>query len=86
MMHQDINHIYEIPVVRIDGKRGNIHPLYRYLTDKATDPQFSGAITWNFNKFVVGRDGHVVARFGSRTKPDDHDLVAAVEQALNAAP
>lgn len=71
---------------KISVKGADIHPLYRHLTDKATDPQFSGAITWNFNKFLVGRDGHVVARFGSRTKPEDHDLVAAVEQARNTVP
>ncbi len=71
---------------KITVKGSDMHPLYKYLTDKTTDPQFSGAITWNFNKFLIGRDGHVVARFGSRTKPEGHDLVAAVEQALTAAP
>jgi len=36
----------------------------------------------NFNKFLIGRDGAIVGRFGGRTKPDDKALVEAVEQAL----
>lgn len=67
---------------KITVKGKDMHALYRYLTDKATNPQFAGPITWNFNKFLVGRDGRIVARFDSRTKPDDQDLIKAVEQAL----
>ena len=58
------------------------HPLYKYLTEKETNPEFSGRITWNFNKFLIGRDGKILARFGSRVTPEDKDLVAAVEKAL----
>lgn len=38
--------------------------------------------SWNFNKYLVGRDGKAVAHFGSRTKPDDQDLVKAIEAEL----
>ncbi len=68
--------------LRVKGK--NQHPLYRFLTDKKTNPQFSGKISWNFNKFLVDREGKVVARFGSRTEPDDKELTAAVEAALGS--
>ncbi len=68
---------------KISVKGKEIHPLYAFLTSKATNPQFGGSISWNFNKFLVGRDGAIVGRFGSRTKPDDKELIAAVEQALN---
>jgi glutathione peroxidase len=61
---------------------GDMHPLYKYLTDKKTDPDFSGRITWNFNKFLIGRDGRIVARFGSRTEPEHKDIAAAIEKAL----
>jgi glutathione peroxidase len=71
---------------KIAVKGAQIHPLYAFLTSKETNPGFGGAITWNFNKFLVGRDGTVVGRFGSRTRPDDKDLVAAVERALAAQP
>ena len=60
----------------------DMHPLYKFLTEKTTNPEFSGKITWNFNKFLIGRDGRVVARFGSRTKPEDKDVGAAIEKAL----
>jgi glutathione peroxidase-family protein len=60
----------------------NSHPLYKYLTDKATNPEFSGKITWNFNKFLIGRDGRILNRFGSRTEPENKDVTAAIEKAL----
>ena len=60
----------------------DMHPLYKYLTDKTTNPKFGGRITWNFNKFLVGRDGRVVARFGSRTAPEHKDIGRAIETAL----
>jgi len=69
---------------KISVKGSDIHPLYKFLTDKTTNPEFSGAISWNFNKFLIGRDGHILNRFGSRTTPDDKDLIAAIEKALVA--
>ena len=70
---------------KISVKGRNIHPLYGFLTSKETHPRFGGAISWNFNKFLVGRDGTVLARFGSRTKPDDGELIAALKRALAAS-
>ena len=71
-------------LAKLSVKGADQHPLYRFLTSKETNPDFAGAITWNFNKFLVGRDGKILARFGSRTAPDDKELVAAVEKALQA--
>lgn len=67
---------------KISVKGGDQHPLYKFLTEKATNPEFAGAIAWNFNKFLIGRDGKIINRFGSRTAPDDPALVKAVEDAL----
>ena len=67
---------------KISVKGKDIHPLYAFLTSKETNPAFGGAISWNFNKFLIGRDGTVVGRFGSRTKPEDKELVEAVEKAV----
>lgn len=64
----------------VKGK--NQQPLYQYLTDKTTNPKFSGKISWNFNKFLIGRDGTILGRFGSRTKPQDPNLIAQIEAAL----
>ncbi len=60
-------------------KGGEITPLYAWLTEKSP---FPGAVSWNFNKFLIGRDGQVKARYGSRTAPDDAELVQAVEREL----
>jgi glutathione peroxidase len=68
--------------IAVTGKA--MHPLYLYLTDKATNPEFSGKITWNFNKFLIDREGRIAARFGSRTDPESKDLIAAIEKALEA--
>jgi glutathione peroxidase len=57
-------------------------PLYKYLTSQDTQPVEKGAISWNFEKFLVGRDGKVVARFSPRTKPDAAELVKAIEAQL----
>lgn len=69
---------------KISVKGGDMHPLYQHLTSKQLHPDFGGEIGWNFTKFVISRDGRVVARFGSRTKPDHEALVGAVEKALAA--
>ncbi len=60
---------------------GDAQPLFRQLA-AAT----GNAPSWNFNKYLVGRDGRPLRHFGSMTSPDDPALVKAVEQALAAAP
>lgn len=54
-------------------------PLYRQLAEAAGE-----APAWNFHKYLVGRDGRLVASFGSRTEPSDEALVDAIEKALQA--
>jgi glutathione peroxidase len=56
------------------------HPLYRLLAGEGAE--FPGDITWNFEKFLLGPDGRVLARFSPRTTPDDPALVQAIEKAL----
>ncbi|WP_437881456.1 glutathione peroxidase [Pseudomonas sp. LRF_L74] len=56
------------------------HPLYRLLAGEGAE--FPGDITWNFEKFLVGPDGRVLARFSPRTTPDDPALIQAIESAL----
>ncbi|HEX3471937.1 MAG TPA: glutathione peroxidase [Silvibacterium sp.] len=57
-------------------------PLYVFLTDKSTDPQFAGDIQWNFTKFLFDRNGKPVARFEPKVTPDSPEVTAAVETAL----
>lgn len=54
-------------------------PLYRHLT---TQPGKEGAVDWNFGKFLVGKDGQLIARFKASTKPLSPEVVAAIEAAL----
>ena len=58
------------------------HPLYERLTGFADAEGHSGDIRWNFKKFLVGRDGRVVARFSPQTEPDAAEVVAAIEAQL----
>lgn len=57
-------------------------PLYRFLTSADTNPQFAGPVGWNFEKFLISREGKVVARFKSRVAPDSAELVDAVKAEL----
>lgn len=66
--------------ISVRGK--DIHPLFAFLTDKKLHPETGGKVSWNFNKFLVSREGQLIGRFGSRTEPDDKELVDAIEQAL----
>ncbi len=58
------------------------HPLYAWLTAQDTQPEGPGDIQWNFGKFVVDKQGQVVARFEPATKPDDPALLEALDRAL----
>ena len=68
--------------IRVKGR--DAHPLYKFLTDKRTNPRFAGGITWNFNKFLLGRDGGVLARFQTKEEPASEPVRKAVEQALGS--
>jgi len=65
-------------VVKGDGQAD----LYKNLTSKDTNPKFAGDITWNFEKFLIGRDGQVINRFTPKTKPDAPAVVKAIESEL----
>lgn len=56
------------------------HPLYAALAGEGSP--FPGDIRWNFAKFLIGRDGRIVARFDPKAAPDSPELVGAIEAAL----
>ncbi|MDA7085452.1 glutathione peroxidase [Pseudomonas sp. SA3-5] len=66
---------------KIDVNGHERHPLYRLLAGEGAE--FPGDITWNFEKFLVGQDGRVLARFSPRTVPEDPALIQAIEKALS---
>lgn len=57
-------------------------PLYSYLTSKETGGKFAGDIKWNFEKFLIGRNGEVIARFAPPVKPESDEVVQAIEAEL----
>lgn len=64
---------------KVEVNGSGTHPLFRWLKSQKSGV-LGGRITWNFTKFLVGRDGAVVNRFGPNRKPKD--LRAAIESAL----
>ena len=57
-------------------------PIYKYLTSKDAKPAGKGSVSWNFEKFLVDREGNLINRFSPRTKPTDDALVKAIESEL----
>jgi glutathione peroxidase len=62
---------------KISVKDPDKAPLYQYLTETA-----GGEIKWNFTKFLIDRNGKIIARFESPVKPDSPEVIAAIEKAL----
>jgi glutathione peroxidase len=67
---------------KLDVKGPDQHPLYAILTEVADDSGKAGNVRWNFEKFLVGRDGRAVRRFRSKVVPEDPALVGAIESLL----
>jgi len=57
-------------------------PLYQFLTDKTVNPKTGGEIPWNFTKYLVDRNGKVLARFDAPVEPGSKELTSAIEEAL----
>lgn len=65
----------QFAIIKVKKGEGQ-HPLFTWLTSK---PGFDSDVTWNFNKWLVGRDGTLVARWTNETVPNDPAIVAAIE-------
>jgi glutathione peroxidase len=64
-------------------KGDDTNDVFKELTG-AENGEFAGEIKWNFTKFLVGKDGKVIARFEPRTAPNDPSVTAAIEKALSS--
>ncbi len=67
---------------KIDVKGEDAAPIYKHLTSQDVKPVGKGPVGWNFEKFLVDREGQLVNRFKSYTEPDDASLVKAIESQL----
>ncbi len=69
---------------KISVKGDDQAPLYQYLTGHP-DQAIAGKVTWNFQKYLVGRDGTLLAKWGPRTLPTDEKVIKQLEAALAAS-
>ena len=67
---------------KISVKGDDIHPLYKFLTSKETNPDFAGDVRWNFSKFLLDKNGKVIARFEPKVTPESDPMIQAIEKAL----
>jgi glutathione peroxidase len=67
---------------KLDVKGGNQHPLYAILSQFPDDAGKAGDVSWNFEKFLVDKDGQVVRRFRSKVEPESPEVVEAIESLL----
>jgi glutathione peroxidase len=69
---------------KLHVKGAEQHPLYAALAGPGSP--FPGDVAWNFGKFLVGKDGRILRRFEPKVKPDDPEVIQALETALEAKP
>ena len=60
--------------------KGRQAPLYKFLT--RTHPKYRGDVAWNFEKFLIGRQGEVIARYKSEVEPLAPQITVAIEEAF----
>jgi glutathione peroxidase len=73
----------QFPIMsKLSVKGSDKTPLYQYLTSPEQNPKTGGEIKWNFTKFLIGRDGQILARFEPAVTPEDPALTSAVSSAL----
>ena len=78
-----INYGVTFPLfAKLEVKGPGRHPLYAALSEFPDDKGKAGNVGWNFEKFLVGRDGNVVRRFRSRVVPEDPKVIEAIESLL----
>ena len=78
-----VNYGVSFPLfAKIEVNGDDAAPLYKHLTALETKPKGPGKIDWNFEKFIIARNGEVVARFAPQTKPDAPELIKVIEAEL----
>lgn len=73
----EVTYGIDFPMTEIERVTGaEAHPLFRWMAGQDAEPN------WNFNKFLIGKDGALIAHHGSTTRPDDPRLIALIEESL----
>jgi glutathione peroxidase len=77
------NYDVQFPISeKIEVNGDGRHALYQQLTPTADGEGHTGDIRWNFEKFLIGRDGEIIGRFSPLVEPESPDLVGAIEKAV----
>lgn len=75
-----LNYGVSFPMMeKISVKGNDKHPLYSFLTENAPE---KGEVGWNFEKFLIGKDGSIIGRFKSGVDPESKELIGSIEKAL----
>lgn len=67
---------------KISVKGDDMCDLYKYLTGKSAKHEFAGDVRWNFQKYIVGREGKLIAKFDPRVSPEEDKVISVIEKAL----
>lgn len=67
---------------KVDVNGDNQHPFYKHLNSLDLKPKGAGDVGWNFETFIIGKDGKPVARFTSRIEPTSKEFIAAIKSAI----
>ena len=67
---------------KISVKGDDMHPLYKWLTSKELNGVQNSSVQWNFQKYLLDRDGNVVQKIGPQTTPEDPAVTSAIEGLL----
>jgi glutathione peroxidase len=79
-----VNYEVSFPMFsKVSVKGSDQHALFNYLTG-AENPDFTGEIKWNFEKFLISKDGTLLRRFRSGTKPQSDEITKAIQKALSS--
>lgn len=79
-----LNYGVEFPMFsKVSVKGEDQHELFKYLTS-LENPDFTGDIKWNFEKFLIDRNGNLVRRFRSAVKPESEEMIAAISKELDS--
>jgi len=78
----EVNYGVEFPMFsKVSIKGDDVHPLFSYLTS-AENEDFTGEINWNFEKFLIDRNGNLIRRFRSKVEPMSSELTGSVKDLL----
>jgi len=78
----EVNYGVTFPMFsKVSVKGEDQHPLFDYLTS-IENPDFTGEVSWNFEKFLIDRNGNLVRRFKSNVEPEDENLISAIQDLL----